>query len=137
MCWYADIRRNFLNLASIFFRSYFQHISYGTHCCSILKSQFSLGTLFAYGQTASGKTHTIMGDNKEMGILPLAIADVFNNTNEVNSFGRFLFLRKIIQTLCNYELPYEILSTLCKNKSSFSPVIFLLRENKKGMFHTS
>ena len=50
-----------------------------------------------------------MGDNKEMGILPLAIADVFNNTNEVNSFGRFLFLRKIIQTLCNYELPYEIL----------------------------
>ena len=107
------------------------------YCCYILKSQFALGTLFAYGQTASGKTHTIIGDNKEMGILPLAIADVFNNTNEVNSFGRFFFLRKIIQTLCNYELPYEILSTLCKSKSSFSPVIFLLRENKKGMFHTS
>ena len=50
-----------------------------------------------------------MGDNKELGILPLAIADVFNNTNEVSNFGKYLLLRKIRQTLCNYELPYEIM----------------------------
>ena len=43
----------------------------------------SLGTLFAYGQTASGKTHTIMGDTAEPGIVPLAIQDVFNHINEV------------------------------------------------------
>lgn len=40
------------------------------------------GTLFAYGQTASGKTHTIMGDATEPGIVPLAVQDVFNHINE-------------------------------------------------------
>lgn len=37
------------------------------------------GTIFAYGQTSSGKTHTLMGDYKNNpGIAPLAIGDVFN-----------------------------------------------------------
>ncbi|XP_017782794.1 PREDICTED: kinesin-related protein 4-like isoform X2 [Nicrophorus vespilloides] len=36
------------------------------------------GTVFAYGQTSSGKTHSIMGDQKEKGIIPLAIDDIFH-----------------------------------------------------------
>lgn len=35
-------------------------------------------TLFAYGQTASGKTHTIMGNNDEPGMIPLALSDIFH-----------------------------------------------------------
>lgn len=35
------------------------------------------GTVFAYGQTASGKTHTMMGDATEMGVIPLAVGEVF------------------------------------------------------------
>ena len=35
-------------------------------------------TLFAYGQTASGKTHTIMGDKDEPGIIPLALSGIFH-----------------------------------------------------------
>ncbi|KAK4052258.1 Kinesin-like protein kip2 [Microbotryomycetes sp. JL221] len=35
------------------------------------------GTVFAYGQTASGKTHTMMGSDVEPGIIPLAIDEVF------------------------------------------------------------
>ena len=31
------------------------------------------GTLFAYGQTSSGKTHTVMGDEKNLGLLFLAL----------------------------------------------------------------
>ena len=35
------------------------------------KPQFN-GTVFAYGQTASGKTHTMQGTAAEPGIIPLA-----------------------------------------------------------------
>lgn len=36
------------------------------------------GTIFAYGQTASGKTYTIMGNKSSPGIIPLAIHNIFN-----------------------------------------------------------
>ncbi|XP_048590157.1 kinesin-like protein KIN-7O isoform X3 [Nematostella vectensis] len=35
------------------------------------------GTIFAYGQTASGKTHTMMGDDSCPGIIPQAIDEIF------------------------------------------------------------
>ncbi|EGD74148.1 cenpe protein [Salpingoeca rosetta] len=37
------------------------------------------GTIFAYGQTSSGKTHTMMGEPTEEGIIPLSIQDIFNS----------------------------------------------------------
>lgn len=37
------------------------------------------GTIFAYGQTSSGKTHTMQGDSTHPGVIPLAIKDVFDN----------------------------------------------------------
>ena len=36
------------------------------------------GTVFAYGQTSSGKTHTIRGNVKEPGIITLAVGEVFD-----------------------------------------------------------
>ncbi|VFQ65848.1 unnamed protein product [Cuscuta campestris] len=36
------------------------------------------GTVFAYGVTSSGKTHTMHGDQCSPGIIPLAIKDVFS-----------------------------------------------------------
>ncbi|MCO5595743.1 hypothetical protein L7F22_049790 [Adiantum nelumboides] len=41
------------------------------------------GTVFAYGQTSSGKTFTMRGTQDEPGIIPLAIHDVFKNLEEV------------------------------------------------------
>jgi centromeric protein E len=35
------------------------------------------GTIFAYGQTSSGKTHTMVGTKEEPGIVQLAIKDIF------------------------------------------------------------
>lgn len=35
------------------------------------------GTVFAYGQTSSGKTHTMKGCESEPGIIPLAVHDIF------------------------------------------------------------
>jgi len=36
------------------------------------------GTLFAYGQTSSGKTHTMMGEDGEPGIIPMAVDEIFD-----------------------------------------------------------
>ncbi|XP_041117213.1 centromere-associated protein E isoform X2 [Polyodon spathula] len=35
------------------------------------------GTIFAYGQTSSGKTFTMMGNQSSLGVIPLAIQDIF------------------------------------------------------------
>ncbi|XP_030370709.1 kinesin heavy chain [Scaptodrosophila lebanonensis] len=47
------------------------------------------GTIFAYGQTSSGKTHTmegVIGDSVKQGIIPRIVNDIFNHiyTMEVN-----------------------------------------------------
>uniref|UniRef100_A0A6N2MHG7 Kinesin motor domain-containing protein n=1 Tax=Salix viminalis TaxID=40686 RepID=A0A6N2MHG7_SALVM len=41
------------------------------------------GTVFAYGVTSSGKTHTMHGDQNSPGIIPLAIKDVFSSIQDV------------------------------------------------------
>ncbi|XP_074313248.1 G-type lectin S-receptor-like serine/threonine-protein kinase At2g19130 isoform X3 [Silene latifolia] len=49
------------------------------------------GTVFAYGVTSSGKTHTMHGDDSYPGIIPLAIKDVFSIIQETS--GREFLLR--------------------------------------------
>jgi centromeric protein E len=44
-------------------------------------------TVFAYGQTSSGKTHTMRGHADEAGIIPLAVADLFEEISQVISVG--------------------------------------------------
>ncbi|NWS73103.1 CENPE protein, partial [Crotophaga sulcirostris] len=41
------------------------------------------GTIFAYGQTASGKTYTMMGNEKSVGIIPRAVQHVFKIICEI------------------------------------------------------
>ena len=41
------------------------------------------GTVFAYGQTSSGKTHTMRGTEKEPGIIPLAVAEIFRQIHSL------------------------------------------------------
>ncbi|KAK4046636.1 Kinesin-like protein kip2 [Microbotryomycetes sp. JL201] len=47
------------------------------------------GTVFAYGQTASGKTHTMMGSETEPGIIPLAIDELFSFIHEQHTHREF------------------------------------------------
>ncbi|MED6134900.1 Kinesin-like protein KIN-7D, mitochondrial [Stylosanthes scabra] len=49
------------------------------------------GTVFAYGVTSSGKTHTMHGDQDFPGIIPLAIKDVFSIIQDTP--GREFLLR--------------------------------------------
>ncbi|KAJ8324891.1 hypothetical protein O5D80_006424 [Batrachochytrium dendrobatidis] len=47
------------------------------------------GTIFAYGQTSSGKTHTMMGDESEPGIILLAVENIFRHISK-NQDSEFL-----------------------------------------------
>ncbi|KAI6690936.1 hypothetical protein NL676_027764 [Syzygium grande] len=49
------------------------------------------GTVFAYGVTSSGKTHTMHGEQKSPGVIPLAVKDVFGIIQETP--GREFLLR--------------------------------------------
>lgn len=49
------------------------------------------GTVFAYGVTSSGKTHTMHGDQHSPGVIPLAIKDVFSMIQDTP--GREFLLR--------------------------------------------
>lgn len=48
------------------------------------------GTVFAYGQTSSGKTHTMRGHMDEAGIIPLAVADLFEEISTVQPIKMIL-----------------------------------------------
>ncbi|KAL8276120.1 hypothetical protein RQP46_011469 [Phenoliferia psychrophenolica] len=47
------------------------------------------GTVFAYGQTASGKSHTMMGNDDEPGVIPLAIEELFDFIHKQNDKRTF------------------------------------------------
>lgn len=44
-------------------------------------------TIFAYGQTSSGKTHTMNGTHEEEGLIPLAAKEIFDRTRS-ETIGR-------------------------------------------------
>lgn len=54
------------------------------------------GTVFAYGQTSSGKTYTMMGTDEEDGIIPLAIKRMFDTIADT---PRREFLLRLVVSL--------------------------------------
>ena len=48
----------------------------------LLFNNVSPGLLFAYGVTCSGKTHTMIGETDNPGILPRCLDVVFNSIGE-------------------------------------------------------
>lgn len=45
---------------------------------------FFLATIFAYGQTSSGKTYTMMGDDFTQGVIHYTINDIFKMIQTVS-----------------------------------------------------
>lgn len=60
------------------------------------------GTVFAYGQTSSGKTHTMQGSAEEPGIIPLAVHDVFDSIDR--SEGREFLVRVSYLEIYNEQM---------------------------------
>ncbi|BBH07198.1 P-loop containing nucleoside triphosphate hydrolases superfamily protein [Prunus dulcis] len=60
------------------------------------------GTVFAYGQTNSGKTHTIRGSAIEPGVIPLAVREMFNIIQE--DVDREFLLRMSYMEIYNEDI---------------------------------
>ncbi|KAL5129932.1 Kinesin-like protein KIN-7D, mitochondrial [Glycine soja] len=102
IAWYADgdkIVRNEYNPATAyaFDRVFGPHTNsdevYEVAAKPVVKAAMEgvNGTVFAYGVTSSGKTHTMHGDQYSPGIIPLAIKDVFSIIQDTP--GREFLLR--------------------------------------------
>ena len=54
-------------------------------CVCVCVCVIDAGTIFAYGQTSSGKTHTMMGGMQKdnAGIIPLSIGGIFDYVDDV------------------------------------------------------
>ncbi|XP_027354730.1 kinesin-like protein KIN-7D, mitochondrial [Abrus precatorius] len=102
IAWYADgdtIVRNEYNPATAyaFDRVFGPHTNsdevYEVAAKPVVKAAMEgvNGTVFAYGVTSSGKTHTMHGDQNSPGIIPLAIKDVFSIIQDTP--GREFLLR--------------------------------------------
>ncbi|AAG51044.1 kinesin heavy chain, putative; 55116-47986 [Arabidopsis thaliana] len=72
------------------------------------------GTIFAYGVTSSGKTHTMHGDQRSPGIIPLAVKDAFK------------FLLRISYMEIYNEVVNDLLNPAGHN--------LRIREDKQGTF---
>ncbi|KAL5777559.1 hypothetical protein ACOSP7_010485 [Xanthoceras sorbifolium] len=60
------------------------------------------GTVFAYGQTSSGKTFTMNGSSSELGIIPLAVRDTFDNIQMMSD--REFLIRVSYMEIYNEEI---------------------------------
>jgi len=51
------------------------------------------GTIFAYGQTSSGKTFTMMGSDLALGVIPLSMEEVFRTIKNVRTMFKRIISR--------------------------------------------
>lgn len=81
------------------------------------------GTIFAYGQTSSGKTHTmegVIGDPSQEGIIPRIVKDIFDHINKTDDHIEF-------QVKVSY---YEIYMEKVRDLLDPTKVNLSVRENK-------
>nr|KYP39610.1 Kinesin-related protein 11 [Cajanus cajan] len=81
------------------------------------------GTIFAYGVTSSGKTHTMHGDQRSPGIIPLAVKDAFSIIQE--TLNREFLLRVSYLEIYN-EVVNDLLNPAGQN--------LRIREDAQGTF---
>ncbi|XP_069980737.1 centromere-associated protein E [Penaeus vannamei] len=73
------------------------------------------GTIFAYGQTSSGKTFTMMGNRDLPGIIPMAIQNIFNSIE--NTPDREYLIRVSYMEIYNENITDLLASRESRGKS--------------------
>ncbi|XP_009764093.1 kinesin-like protein KIN-7K, chloroplastic isoform X2 [Nicotiana tabacum] len=81
------------------------------------------GTIFAYGVTSSGKTHTMHGDQRSPGIIPLAVKDAFSIIQETPN-------REFLLRLSYLEIYNEVVNDLLNPAGQN----LRIREDTQGTF---
>jgi centromeric protein E len=67
---------------------------YDEVCASIMAGAFDgyNGTIFCYGQTASGKTHTMIGSTRDPGVTILGVHDVFDSISRTSTTDFLVYI---------------------------------------------
>lgn len=81
------------------------------------------GTIFAYGVTSSGKTHTMHGDQRSPGIIPLAVKDAFSIIQETPN-------REFLLRVSYLEIYNEVINDLLNPAGQN----LRIREDAQGVF---
>ncbi|KAI3826344.1 hypothetical protein L1987_00391 [Smallanthus sonchifolius] len=81
------------------------------------------GTIFAYGVTSSGKTHTMHGDQRSPGIIPLSVKDAFSIIQETPNHA---FLLRVSYLEIYNEVVNDLLNPAGQN--------LRIREDTQGAF---
>lgn len=59
-------------------------------------------SVFAYGQTSTGKTHTMQGTEEQPGVIPLAIEECFSYISASND-DRYIYSRILCSSISWYR----------------------------------
>ncbi|MBW0504612.1 hypothetical protein O181_044327 [Austropuccinia psidii MF-1] len=84
-------------------------------------------TIFAYGQTASGKTFTLTGNHHQPGIIPLSVQEIF-------SYIRIHPEREFLLRVSYLEIYNEQIHDLLVPPTQYSPPPIRIRQQTNGMF---
>lgn len=90
-------------------------------------------TVFAYGQTASGKTHTMMGSDSEPGFIPQAVQQIFDY---IENAGERQFLMRVSYMEIYNECVHDLLAAVSGHELRlfFHPVINRVVEQRSLIF---
>lgn len=91
------------------------------------------GTVFAYGQTGTGKTFSMQGTASSPGVIPLAITDIFSYIRETPS--REFLLRVSYLEIYNEKIQ-DLLSMASSNGAAPQEEIKLREDSKRGIYAT-
>lgn len=81
------------------------------------------GTVFAYGQTSSGKTHTMLGD--QGGVLEMAAKDIFRQISETSD-------RDFLLRVSFVEIYNEVIRDLLSDATD--PTVAIREDPRKGVY---
>lgn len=59
----------------------------------------SVGTIFAYGQSSSGKTFTMSGSAMQPGIISLSVEEIFKQMKNVSKMGLTIVCHSIFDLI--------------------------------------
>ena len=76
------------------------------------------GSIFAYGQTSSGKTHTMSGSRTEEGVVRMAVQDIFNRIQSQQQSNREYLVRVSYLEIYNEQI-YDLLAPAPSSPSRF------------------
>jgi centromeric protein E len=83
------------------------------------------GTIFAYGQTSSGKTHTMLGSGDQGGVLEMAAKDIFRQISETND-------RDFLLRVSFVEIYNEVIRDLLSDAAD--PTVAIREDPRKGVY---